>query len=72
MGGTEFAALAGINLEINSGESFVILGSSRSGKSTLTNLIRCLDLPSKGAIFLDSKNLAKLTESELARIPVRW
>jgi putative ABC transport system ATP-binding protein len=68
MGNTEFTALAGINLEINSGESIVILGSRRSGKSTLMNLIGCLDLPSKGSIFLDSKNLAKLTESELARI----
>ncbi len=68
MGDTEFAALAGINLEINKGEFLVILGPSGSGKSTLMNLIGCLDLPSKGTIFLDSKNIAKLAESELARI----
>jgi len=68
MGDTEFAALAGINLEIDKGEFLVILGPSGSGKSTLMNLIGCLDLPSKGTIFLDSKNIAKLAESELARI----
>jgi len=68
MGDTEFNALAGINLEINEGEFLVILGPSGSGKSTLMNLIGCLDLPSKGTIYLDSKNIAKLAESELARI----
>jgi putative ABC transport system ATP-binding protein len=68
MGETEFAALACINLEIDKGEFLVILGPSGSGKSTLMNLIGCLDLPSKGTIFLDSKNIAKLAESELARI----
>jgi len=68
MGDSEFAALAGINLEIDKGEFLVILGPSGSGKSTLMNLIGCLDLPSRGTIFLDSKNIAKLAESELARI----
>ena len=68
MGETEFAALKGINLEIYEGEFLVVLGPSGSGKSTLMNLIGCLDLPSKGAVFLDSKDISKLEESELARI----
>jgi putative ABC transport system ATP-binding protein len=68
MGDTEFAALAGINLEINEGEFLVILGPSGSGKSTLMNLLGCLDLPSKGTIYLNSKNIANLAESELATI----
>jgi len=68
MGEVEFAALQGINLKIYEGEFLVVLGPSGSGKSTLMNLIGCLDLPSKGNIFLDSKNIAKLAESELARI----
>lgn len=68
MGDTEFAALAGINLEINEGEFLVVLGPSGSGKSTLMNLIGCLDLPSKGTIYLNSKDISKLAESELARI----
>lgn len=68
MGETEFAALRGINLDIYEGEFLVVLGPSGSGKSTLMNLIGCLDLPSKGEVFLDSGNISELDESELARI----
>jgi putative ABC transport system ATP-binding protein len=68
MGEIEFAALRGINLDIYEGEFLVVLGPSGSGKSTLMNLLGCLDLPSKGTVFLDSKNISELDESELARI----
>jgi len=46
----------------------VVLGPSGSGKSTLMNLLGCLDLPSKGTVFLNSNDIASLNESELARI----
>lgn len=68
MGDADFAALRCINLEICEGEFIVVLGPSGSGKSTLLNLIGCLDLPSKGNVFLDSKDISGLKESELARI----
>lgn len=68
MGESEFAALRGINLEIYEGEFLVVLGPSGSGKSTLMNLIGCLDLPSRGTVFLKSGDISKLEESELARI----
>lgn len=68
MGESEFAALRGINLEIYEGEFLVVLGPSGSGKSTLMNLIGCLDLPSKGTVFLSSGDISELEESELARI----
>ena len=68
MGEVDFAALAGINLEIYRGEFVVVLGPSGSGKSTLMNLLGCLDIPSKGKVFLNSKDISKLEESELARI----
>ncbi|WP_048170835.1 ABC transporter ATP-binding protein [Methanosarcina siciliae] len=68
MGEINFAALSGIDLEIYRGEFVVVLGPSGSGKSTLMNLLGCLDLPSKGAIFLDSRDISSLEESELARI----
>jgi putative ABC transport system ATP-binding protein len=68
MGEVDFAALSGIDLEIYKGEFLVVLGPSGSGKSTLMNLLGCLDLPSKGAVFLDSKDISELDESELARI----
>jgi putative ABC transport system ATP-binding protein len=68
MGDVDFAALKGINLEIYKGEFIVVLGPSGSGKSTLLNLIGCLDLPTKGTVFLDSKDISELEESELAQI----
>jgi putative ABC transport system ATP-binding protein len=68
MGESDFAALRGVNLEIYEGEFLVVVGPSGSGKSTLMNLIGCLDLPSKGMIFLNSKDISGLEESELARI----
>lgn len=68
MGEIKFAALKGIDLEIYEGEFVVILGPSGSGKSTLMNLIGCLDIPSKGTVFLNSEDISEMDESELARI----
>lgn len=68
MGEAEFAALKGINLEIYEGEFLIVLGPSGSGKSTLMNLLGCLDIPSKGTVSLNSKDISELDESELARI----
>jgi len=68
MGEVEFAALKGINLEIYEGEFLIILGPSGSGKSTMMNLLGCLDMPSKGTVHLNSKDISELSESELAII----
>ena len=68
MGEAEFAALKGINLDIYKGEFLIVLGPSGSGKSTLMNLLGCLDIPSKGTVSLNSKDISELDESELARI----
>lgn len=68
MGETEFAALKGIDLTISKGEFVIILGPSGSGKSTLMNLLGCLDIPSKGTVFLNGKDISHLGESELATI----
>jgi putative ABC transport system ATP-binding protein len=68
MGEVEFAALKGINLEIYEGEFLIVLGPSGSGKSTLMNLLGCLDIPSKGTVYLNSSDISELNESELARI----
>jgi putative ABC transport system ATP-binding protein len=68
MGEVEFAALKGINMEIYEGEFLVVLGPSGSGKSTLMNLLGCLDIPSKGTVCLNSKDISELDESELTVI----
>ncbi|MBI2559231.1 ABC transporter ATP-binding protein [Candidatus Woesearchaeota archaeon] len=68
MGEIDVNALRGVNMTINQGDFVAITGSSGSGKSTMMNLVGCLDLPSKGAIYLDNRDISKLKESELAQI----
>jgi len=68
MGSVEVTALKGVNLEINQGEFVAITGASGSGKSTMMSLVGCLDLPTRGTISLDRKDISKLSESELANI----
>jgi len=68
MGKVKVEALRGINLEVRRGEFLSIMGPSGSGKSTAVNMIGCLDSPSKGKILLDSLDISKLSESDLAQI----
>tara|TARA_Y100000310_G_C20700481_1_gene829285 strand:+ start:7543 stop:8214 length:672 start_codon:yes stop_codon:yes gene_type:complete len=66
LGNVKVYALRGLNLAIKKHEFLAIMGPSGSGKSTATHLMGCLDTPTKGEIFLEGKNIAKMTESELA------
>ncbi len=68
MGEVEVPALRGINVEIIKGDFVAIIGASGSGKSTMMNLIGCLDIPTKGKILLKSQDIAKLSESNLATL----
>ncbi len=67
LGKIELAVLKGITLDVPRGGFVVILGPSGSGKSTMLNMVGCLDLPTKGKVFLDGKDIAKMTEDELAQ-----
>ncbi|MDH4222100.1 MAG: ABC transporter ATP-binding protein [candidate division Zixibacteria bacterium] len=67
--GTEkVQAVRGINLEIEKGEYMAIMGPSGSGKSTLMNLIGCLDTPSEGKYYLNSRLVSEMNDDELAFI----
>ena len=68
LGKVELTVLKGIDLEINPGSFVTIMGPSGSGKSTLMYLRGCLDVPSKGKIFLENKDVSDLSENELAEI----
>lgn len=68
MGDVEVAALRGLNFSVKKGEFVSIMGPSGSGKSTAVNMVGALDIPSKGHIFLDCKDIAKMSESDLAQI----
>ncbi|MBI4450453.1 ABC transporter ATP-binding protein [Candidatus Woesearchaeota archaeon] len=68
LGETQVNALAGVSLKVPKGEFMAILGPSGSGKSTMAHLMGCLDLPSKGHIFLDGHDISSLSESALAQI----
>jgi putative ABC transport system ATP-binding protein len=59
-------ALRGINLTINEGEFVAIMGASGSGKSTMLNIIGCLDKPTAGNYLLDGVSMAEMSRNELA------
>ncbi len=68
VGDSEVHALKDLDIEVYEGEFVSIMGPSGSGKSTAVNMVGCLDLPTKGNIYLDGKNIANLEESDLAQI----
>jgi putative ABC transport system ATP-binding protein len=68
VGSEKVEALKGINLSVEKGEFLSIMGPSGSGKTTLMNIIGCLDTPSDGEYFLNTKLVNNLDDDELANI----
>ena len=60
-------ALEDVSLSVNPGEWLAIMGPSGSGKSSLINLIGCLDRPDSGEIWIDGENTSSLSAAELNR-----
>lgn len=58
-------ALDGVSLTIDRGELVAVIGTSGSGKSTMMNILGCLDIPTRGAYLLDGQNVGEKSEREL-------
>ena len=68
LGDSEFAALQDITLDIARNEYVALTGTSGSGKSTMMNILGCLDTPSQGRYTLDGESVEGLDEGRLADV----
>lgn len=61
-------AVDNVSLTINAGEFVAVVGKSGSGKSTLLHMLGALDTPTSGSVIIDGKDIAMLSEPQLAKI----
>jgi len=65
-------ALRGVSVDFYPGEYVAIMGASGSGKSTMLNLLGCLDRPTSGQYFLGDRDVARLDDDELSEVRSRY
>src|SRR5688500_4553739 len=68
MGGQAIPVLKGIDMDIFKNEYVALMGPSGSGKSTLMNILGCLDSPTGGKYVLNSKDVSKMPDNDLAEV----
>ncbi|MBN1151298.1 ABC transporter ATP-binding protein [candidate division WOR-3 bacterium] len=68
MGEMEVKALDGIHFSMDEGDFVAVMGASGSGKSTMMNILGCLDIPTGGEYFLDDKPVSRMKKEELAHL----
>ena len=67
-GETVVHAVAGVTLDVEKGDYVAVMGASGSGKSSLMNIIGCLDMPSRGTYHLDGVDVRRLVDRQLSKI----
>ena len=72
MGDQKVHALREVDMDFGKGEFWAIMGASGSGKSTMLNVLGCLDRPTSGEYFLDGNDVAKLDDDALSEIRLRY
>ncbi len=68
MGDETVHALRGVSFDVCSGEFVTIMGTSGSGKSTMLNILGCMDKPTSGEYILDGEHIEKMKSDALAKI----
>jgi putative ABC transport system ATP-binding protein len=68
MGEVDVYALRGVSLSVREGDMLAIIGASGSGKSTMLNVIGCLDRPTSGRYLFDGADVSKLSDNQLAEM----
>jgi putative ABC transport system ATP-binding protein len=71
MGESDVHALAEINIRFQQGSFWAIMGASGSGKSTMLNILGCLDRPSAGQYLFEGRDVGSLNDDELSRLRLR-
>jgi putative ABC transport system ATP-binding protein len=72
MGAEEVKAIDGISLSFEKGSFWAIMGASGSGKSTMMNILGCLDRPTSGQYFLEDKDVSTLNDDALSDIRLKY
>lgn len=67
-GGIELRVLKDVSFQVDKGEFLAIMGSSGSGKSTMMNILGCLDSEYQGEYLLDGIDISKMSQDELSEI----
>ena len=71
MGDTRVHALAGVSVDFEKGAFYAIMGASGSGKSTMLNVLGCLDRPTTGRFVLEDQDVALLDDDDLSEFRLR-
>ncbi len=71
VGAEDVAALAGVTLQVGSGDFMAVMGPSGSGKSTFMNIVGCLDQPTSGVYLLEGRDVSRLSRDALAEVRSR-